>query len=39
MKSRNEMSKTELIIQLTKIAFGIYFVWWSVKIITLLQTC
>ena len=26
---KNEMGKTELIIQLSKLVFGAYFVWWS----------
>ena len=31
------MSKGEWIIQLAKIGFGIYFVWWSIKVLLLLE--
>lgn len=31
------MSKFETAIQLAKIGFGIYFVWWSLKVIELLR--
>ena len=37
MIKKNTMTKLETIIQLAKIGFGIYFVWWSYHVLAILR--